>query len=175
VGADAIGIVVRVDASRWRRAVPNVQALAERAARAAVATAKKRPVGKQWAGEIAVVLSDDATVRKLNRDYRGKDKPTNVLSFPNDGGVDPDGGMAPLGDVVLALETVLAEAKDQGKRAGDHLAHLVVHGVLHLFGHDHVKDAAARRMEALETKILAGLDIADPYRVRPSRVRKVAA
>ncbi|MBL8703749.1 MAG: rRNA maturation RNase YbeY, partial [Rhodospirillales bacterium] len=152
MGVDAIGIVVRVDASRWRRAVPGVQALAERAACAAAVKAKKH-----HAGEIAVVLSDDATVRKLNRDYRGKDKPTNVLSFPNDGGVDPDGAMAPLGDVVLALETVLAEARDQGKRAGDHLSHLVVHGVLHLFGHDHLKDAEARRMEALETKILAGL------------------
>jgi len=170
VGVDAIGIVVRVDTPRWRRAIVGVQPLAERAARAAAATAKKR-----HAGEIAVVLADNATVRRLNRDYRGKDKPTNVLSFPNDGGVDPDGGMAPLGDVVLALETVLAEAKDQGKPAGDHLSHLVVHGVLHLFGHDHLKDAAARRMEALETKILAGLGIADPYRVRPSRVRKAAA
>jgi probable rRNA maturation factor len=161
VAAETIAIVVRVDAARWRRAVPGVQQVAERAARAAVAMAKKRQ-----AGEIAVVLSDDATVRKLNRDYRGKDKPTNVLSFPNDGGIDPDGGMAPLGDVVLALETVAAEAKAQGKRAGDHVSHLVVHGVLHLFGHDHLKDAEARRMEALETKILAGLGIADPYRVR---------
>jgi probable rRNA maturation factor len=154
VAAETIAIVVRVDAARWRRAVPGVQQVAERAARAAVAMAKKRQ-----AGEIAVVLSDDATVRKLNRDYRGKDKPTNVLSFPNDGGIDPDGGMAPLGDVVLALETVAAEAKAQGKRPGDHV-------VLHLFGHDHLKDAEARRMEALETKILAGLGIADPYRVR---------
>ncbi len=156
-----IQVVVRIEAPRWRRAVPGAQSLADRAAIAAVAAAKKRQ-----AGEIAVVLSDDATVRKLNRDYRGKDKPTNVLSFPNDGGTDPDGGMAPLGDVVLALETVLAESKEQGKRAGDHLSHLVVHGVLHLFGHDHLKDAEARRMETLETKILAGLGIADPYRVR---------
>lgn len=161
MGADAIGIVVRVDAPRWRRSIAGVQALATRAARAAVAAA-----GKRRAGEIAVVLSDDATVRRLNRDYRGKDKPTNVLSFPNDGGTDPDGGMAPLGDVVLALETVLAEAEGQGKRAGDHLSHLVVHGVLHLFGHDHLKDAEARRMEALETRILAALGIDDPYRVR---------
>lgn len=161
MAAEAIAIVVRVDAARWRRAVPGVATLAERAARAAVAAA-----GKRFAGEIAVVLADDATVRKLNRDYRGKDKPTNVLSFPNDGGLAPDGEMAPLGDVVLALETVVAEAKAQGKRAGDHVTHLVVHGVLHLFGHDHLKDAEARRMEALETKILAALGIADPYRLR---------
>ncbi|MCC7048443.1 MAG: rRNA maturation RNase YbeY [Alphaproteobacteria bacterium] len=153
--AEAIQVAVRVDAARWRRAVPGVTRLARRAALAAVAAA-----GATGAGEIALVLADDATVRRLNRDYRGKDGPTNVLSFPLDGGAG-----APLGDVVLALETVLAEAKAQGKRAADHATHLIVHGVLHLLGHDHAKAAPARRMEALERRILADLGIADPYRV----------
>jgi probable rRNA maturation factor len=159
--AESIQIAVRAETPRWRRAVPGAVRLAERAARAAVAGAAPKS-----AGEIGVLLADDATVRRLNRVYRGKDKPTNVLSFPLAGGPMPAGGGAPLGDVVLALETVLAEAKAQGKRASDHLSHLVVHGVLHLLGHDHEQQAPARRMEALETRILAGIGIADPYRAR---------
>jgi probable rRNA maturation factor len=164
--ADAIHVIVRVDAARWRRAVPGVSRVAMLAAKAAVAAAgKKGPYGKVG-GEIVVVLADDATVRRLNRDYRGEDKPTNVLSFPLAGGPAAGDEAAPLGDVVLALETVLAEAKARGKRARDHTSHLVVHGVLHILGFDHQKDAPARRMEALETRILAGLGIADPYRAR---------
>jgi len=121
------------------------------------------------------MLADDATLRRLNRDYRGKDKPTNVLAFPlafplaGRGGKATPGNMVLgdllLGDVVLALETVQAEAAAQGKSVGDHLAHLVVHGVLHLLGHDHVRATAAARMEALERRILAAMGIADPYRV----------
>jgi probable rRNA maturation factor len=114
--------------------------------------------------ELAVVLADDALVRRLNRDYRGSDQPTNVLSFP--AGV-PTFVAAhqprALGDVVLALETVLAEAARDGKRPADHVSHLVVHGVLHLLGHDHVEDAAAEMMEASECAILADLGVADPY------------
>jgi probable rRNA maturation factor len=158
--ARAAPLAVRVTAARWRRAVPGCARLALRAARAARAGAG----GEGGTGAIAVVLSDDATVRHLNRVFRGKDRPTNVLSFPLGGG--PAGGDPSLGDVVLALETVLAEAKAQGKRPADHLGHLVVHGVLHLLGHDHAEAAAARRMEALEVRILAGLGIADPYRAR---------
>ncbi len=102
-------------------------------------------------------------VRTLNRDHRGKDKPTNVLSFPigNAGGVDAAPTM--LGDVVLACETVMAEAAAQGKSVADHLRHLVVHGVLHLTGHDHEDDAEAERMERLETRVLADLGVGDPY------------
>ncbi len=159
-----------IDSAPWTRAVPGAAALARRAARAALAAAEA------GTGEVAVVLSDDATVRRLNRDYRRKDKPTNVLSFPL--GDVKTAECRLLGDVILARETVLAEAAAQGKRAGDHLSHLVVHGVLHLLGFDHEKDAEARRMEALERRILAGLGIADPYR-RPraggARVPKRAA
>jgi probable rRNA maturation factor len=155
-----VRIGVLTTGTQWGRAIPGATALARRAARAALDACDAT------AGEVAIVLSDDATVRRLNRDYRHKDKPTNVLSFPL--------GDQLLGDVVLARETVLAEAGAQGKLAGNHLSHLVVHGVLHLLGFDHEKEAQARRMEALERRVLAGLGIADPYR-RPARAPKRAA
>ncbi len=109
------------------------------------------------------MLSEDATVRALNRQWRGQDKPTNVLSFAAGAETAPPGAPCLLGDVVLAYETVAAEAKAQGKPMAHHLCHLVVHGVLHLLGFDHERAAEAERMEALETVILAGLGIADPY------------
>ncbi len=107
------------------------------------------------ASEITVVLADDAFVRGLNRDYRGKDKPTNVLSFPGD--------IPHLGDIVLARETIEREAKEQGKTFRDHAAHLLVHGTLHLLGYDHMKAKEAEIMEALEIKILNKLAISNPY------------
>lgn len=109
-------------------------------------------------GELSVVLSDDAQVRVLNRDYRGKDSPTNVLSFP----MPPDSGL--LGDVVFARETLEREAAAQGKGFADHFAHLLVHGVLHLQGLDHQDDLSAEDMEAREVRALARLLIDNPYR-----------
>lgn len=108
-------------------------------------------------GELSVVLSDDAQVRTLNRDYRGKDRPTNVLSFPM------PAGSGLMGDVIFARETLTREADAQGKSFADHFAHLLVHGVLHLQGFDHRDDAEAEAMEAIETRVLAGLGIANPY------------
>jgi len=105
--------------------------------------------------ELSVVLADDGFVQNLNRDYRDKDKPTNVLSFPQDSPM--------LGDVVLAYETVKREAEEQDKAFEDHAAHLLVHGVLHLLGYDHENDEDAEEMEALEVEILNGLGIANPY------------
>lgn len=116
--------------------------------------------------EVSVVLDGDDAVRDLNREYRGQDKPTNILSFPQwepPLAPPPPGLPLLLGDMVLARETVAAEAAAQGKRFSDHLSHLVVHGVLHLLGHDHATDADAEAMEALETEILRTLGIADPY------------
>ena len=141
----------------WSRDLPDAVDLCRRAATAAVAA-----TGASGDVEVSVALADDALVRQLNRDYRGQDKPTNVLSFPMDG-PDLPGERRTLGDVVLARETVLAEAADQGKPASGHLSHLVVHGVLHLFGFDHEADADAARMEELETRTLSGLGIPDPY------------
>ena len=103
--------------------------------------------------------------RSLNERFRGRDGPTNVLSFPFD---PPPGGCAQgeLGDVVLCAPVVNREARTQGKPHADHWAHLVVHGVLHLLGHDHETRGAARRMEGLERRILAGLGVPDPYEPR---------
>jgi probable rRNA maturation factor len=121
--------------------------------------------------EVSIRLTDDAEVRELNRVYRGQDKPTNVLSFPGDGSLPSDemtatwaaGQPVLLGDVVVALETTIAEAVGMDRPVDAHLAHLIVHGVLHLLGHDHLDDGEAGRMEALETCVLAGLGYRDPY------------
>ena len=114
--------------------------------------------------ELSLVFTDDAHVRALNAGWRGKDRPTNVLSFP----AFPRGkrGALPpmLGDIVLAAETVAREAQLEEKPLADHLAHLIVHGILHLIGYDHESDAEAEEMEGLERQILAGLGIPDPYR-----------
>lgn len=149
----------------WAGRIPSSETLVARAAAAALdgVPPERRPAG---ASELSIALADDATVRALNRDYRGKDKPTNVLSFAEGDSDFPDmpDVPAPLGEIVLALETVLAEAADQGKAAADHLTHLTVHGVLHLLDYDHERgDAEAQAQERLETAILAGLGVADPY------------
>lgn len=130
--------------------------------RVAAAVAARPELIVPEAAEWSVVLSDDARVRVLNRDWRGKDTPTNVLSFPA-AEVDEEDPGPLLGDVVVARETTAREAAEEGKRFEDHLAHLLVHGLLHLFGFDHETDEEADEMEALEVEILAGLDISDPY------------
>jgi len=119
------------------------------------------------AGEMSVILTDDASIRALNRDWRKLDKPTNVLSFPAS---TPKiaGVPALLGDVVVAYETLAREAAEENKPILHHLAHLVVHGYLHLLGYDHETDSEADAMEGLERQILAHLNIADPYRARES-------
>lgn len=124
--------------------------------------------------EVSLVLTDDAEIRDLNRAYRRRDEATNVLAFAAlEGGVEaaraaaPEGAPLVLGDVVVALESTRREAADQGKTLGGHLSHLVVHGVLHLVGHDHASAAEAKVMEGLEKEILAQLDVPDPYAERP--------
>jgi probable rRNA maturation factor len=107
------------------------------------------------AAEVSVVLSNDEFIQELNKDYRGKDKPTNVLSFPNEPPM--------LGDIILAIETIENEAISQKKQFEDHLSHLIVHGTLHLLGYDHIEDEEAEEMEALEIEILGRLGINNPY------------
>ena len=115
--------------------------------------------------ELSLVFADDATVQALNAEWRGKDKPTNVLSFPAFP-LKPGDKLPPLlGDVILAFETVAREAAEEGKPLDHHVSHLVLHGFLHLLGYDHETDADAEVMEALETRILAKLAIPDPYAV----------
>jgi probable rRNA maturation factor len=155
-----------VDSPIWRtqRGVKAVlqRAIAEAAAMAATAD-----------GELAIVLTDDSAIRILNRDWRSKDQPTNVLSFParNDLPATRPGARRPapvrvLGDIVIAYETVAREALAEQRPFRDHLAHLAIHGFLHLLGHDHEAEAEAEAMEALEIAVLARLDVPNPYLTR---------
>ena len=116
--------------------------------------------------EVSLLFTDDAAIKELNRRWREKDKATNVLSFP---GSDPEGEIygPMLGDIVLASETVHREADELGIEFDDHLTHLIVHGILHLFDYDHQEEDEAEAMEQLERTILAKLNIADPYQDRP--------
>ena len=174
-----VDIQVAIEAGDWQAALPDAEALCRRAAAAALAAAATR-LGTA-AAELSVTLADDEAVHDLNRTWRGKDAPTNVLSFPllernllekNEKSeetalVESVAGGPPvpllLGDVILAHETVAREADAQSKPLADHVTHLVVHGVLHLLGFDHVEEADAVRMERTETEILARFGIADPY------------
>ena len=137
-----------------------------RRAAAAAFSAAATPALREGPAELSLVLVDDTQIRDLNRDYRGFDKPTNVLSFAALEGdpVPPSGSPRLLGDVILARETIVREAAEQDKPLTSHITHLVVHGVLHLLGFDHELDEDAEEMEGREVEILAGLGIADPYR-----------
>ena len=150
---------VAIPCPAWRTTVPGPGSIARKAVRAALALAAPDIAS----AEVSVVLTDDAEIARLNRDFRHKSGPTNVLSFPCDDATEPDGCIL-LGDVVLAHGTVVREAHERAIAPADHLAHLVVHGVLHLLGHDHEAEDDAVRMEALEVAALAKLRIADPYR-----------
>lgn len=118
-------------------------------------------------GNIAIVLTDDAAIAALNKRWRGQDKPTNVLSFPAQA-MPGTGEPAHLGDIVIAFETMAAEAARDAKPFAHHLAHLAVHGYLHLLGHDHETDRDASAMERLETQILARIGVPDPYAGEPA-------
>jgi probable rRNA maturation factor len=199
--ADRVEILISIEEPRWEEKISDIEGLCQRAAHAALAAALAAEPGllPEGPAEMSLVLADDDTVHELNRTYRGKDKPTNVLSFAlhadgedgSDGDGDdfaddeyeddPDGEddaeegegddfLSPgpavpvlLGDVILAFETVEREAREQNKAFADHLTHLVTHGVLHLLGYDHIEDGEAEQMERLETQILSGFGIADPY------------
>ena len=145
----SIEIEVDVEVDDWLTA-PHVAACARTAACAAL-----EPRGE---GSVTILLADDEAIAELNREWRGKDGPTNVLSFPAAPSAAPH-----LGDVALAYETCAREAAEQGKPLEHHLAHLVAHGVLHLLGWDHQTDAEADRMEAFERDILARIGVPDPY------------
>ncbi|MSO66428.1 MAG: rRNA maturation RNase YbeY [Pseudolabrys sp.] len=113
-------------------------------------------------GEVSIVLTDDAGIKKLNRDWRGIDKATNVLSFPA-AELKPGGGAKMLGDIVVAYETLERECADEDRVFLHHLAHLTVHGFLHLIGYDHQTDSDADEMEGLESKIMSAMKMPDPY------------
>lgn len=158
--AVSVGIDLLVEADGWP---PEARLLgfAERAVAAALseigATALSQPP------ELSLVFTDDARIKALNAGWRGKDKATNVLSFPAFATRIGDALPPMLGDIVLAFETVCDEARSEGKSLEDHASHLIIHGLLHLLGHDHETDAEAERMEAIERGALRRLAIADPY------------
>jgi probable rRNA maturation factor len=161
--------------ARGERATPDIEIVIESTqwgARRGLRTIVRRAIAqaaiaaRSGGGEVAVLLTDDAAIRVLNRDWRGKNVPTNVLSFPA-----PQRSGGPVlprrfGDIAIAYETTACEADSEGKPFADHLAHLVVHGFLHLVGFDHETDRDAEAMESLEVAVLARLGRPDPYQVR---------
>jgi probable rRNA maturation factor len=147
-----IGIETIIESESWTQALPDAESLAVRVFGAARA---REP---RLAGGAALLLADDETLRDLNRRFRGKDAPTNVLSFPSGAGDD-----AFLGDIALAYETCAREAREKGLPFAAHAAHLIAHGLLHLVGYDHEDEREATRMERLETEILAAIGAPNPY------------
>jgi probable rRNA maturation factor len=161
-------IIISIEAGPWAEKIAGVEERCQRVAAIALSTGaallEDLPLER---AELSLVLADDAMVQELNRQYRGQDKPTNVLSFAaldDEDAPEPEDGPLLLGDVIIAYETTAAEAQAEGKSLTDHLSHLVVHGVLHLLGFDHMEEDEAEEMEGLESSILGMLGIADPYR-----------
>jgi probable rRNA maturation factor len=152
--AGAPEIDIQVASPLWA-----AQPLAEQIVRAAIAAAR---AARGADGEISVLLADDSAIRALNRDWRAIDKPTNVLSFP---AAEATAGKF-LGDIVLAYETLARECADERRDFLHHLAHLTVHGFLHLIGYDHQTEQQADEMEGLESRIMRSMNMPDPYLAR---------
>jgi len=151
-----------IESPDWERALPELPALAEAAARAAIAACGRDPTA--WS--LCLLACDDARIAALNRGFRGRDRATNVLSWPAFPALPPDEPEAPrhLGDIAIALGTVRAEAAARSIPLKDHASHLILHGCLHLLGHDHETGAQAAEMEGIESRVLTGLGLRDPWR-----------
>ena len=156
--AASAAVEVLVKDAGWNEVLPDPAGLARAVVNAALAESEVREKFPSGEISVALCLAGDEEVRALNRDFRKRDAPTNVLAFPS-------GEPEFLGDLVLALGVAKAEARAQGKGLADHAAHLILHGFLHLAGFAHASAREAKVMERLETRILKGLRIADPYRV----------
>ncbi len=165
-------IVLTVATAEWRETIDHLEERCERI----VAETLKRSAAEAWLrrGEVSVLLSDDDQVRELNRRYRGRDRATNVLSFPTldfeegKASFPPPTGHVLLGDIALSFQRLSQEAVEEKKPILDHFAHLLVHGTLHLLGYDHQNDEQAAVMEGIEETILASLGMAAPYDQRDS-------
>ncbi len=152
----ALEIDIKIETDAWVDVLPQLVDLVDSSAAATVAACNF----ECGDSELSILMTDDAEMAELNREWRGGHGATNVLSFPGD--LDGPGSFL-LGDVALALETIVTEATEAEISVADHLTHLLVHGVLHLLGYDHKTDAEAEKMEALEIEILRSLGIPDPY------------
>jgi len=148
-------IEVILEDERWEAV--GLEALCGPAEQEALAVTGRTPAGF----EIALLGCDDARIAVLNHDFRGKEAATNVLSWPTSATPPMEGGE--LGDIAIAYETCMREAKEKGISVHNHVTHLVIHGVLHLLGYDHISDTDAEKMEALEIKALAKLGVSNPY------------
>jgi probable rRNA maturation factor len=157
VAPSGVTIDVLSESPLWE-AEPDAEAVVRRAISQAAAIVDPTEPD----AEVAVLLCDDAAIAALNAQWRGREEPTNVLSFPAPPAAEVSTPVH-LGDIAIACETVLREAREQGRTVSQHLAHLAVHGFLHLLGYDHQTDSEAEHMEGLERDILAALGISDPY------------
>jgi probable rRNA maturation factor len=154
-----LSIAVLVEAGDW----PEERELRAIAARAVSAACAELSISSDGDTELSIVFTDDAHIRTLNAEWRGKDQPTNVLSFPAFPQAGADRLPPMLGDIILAKETIAREAELEDKPFEHHLTHLIVHGFLHLLGHDHETDEQAGEMEGVERRVLTALAIPDPY------------
>lgn len=161
-----IEIDISVQSEAWEPLEERLQTLVNKAVSEAVKASAFGEDLVQREAEVSIVLADDDFIQDLNREYRSKDKPTNVLSFPQcdfNSGIPTENPLF-FGDIILAYETIEREAVEQEKSFADHLSHLIVHGTLHLLGYDHIEDEEAEQMEALEITILRGMGIENPYK-----------
>lgn len=154
-----LSVDLRVADPRWQEELGDAETLAARVLSHASAQMNA-------GGEVSILMTADAEMRALNRKWRGQDKPTDVLSFPSNAPQAP-GEPVHIGDIALAFETAWRDAGEMGRGFEAHVSHLMVHGFLHLLGHDHIEPEDAAVMEPLETKILAGLGWPDPYATGP--------
>lgn len=175
-----LNVSIEKASKKWARAFPGMLGKIEQAAAVAFLNAKKPAAFGKRSFDIGIILTDDKTIQVLNRDYRSKNKPTNVLSFPQlnmqkfkktELDAFPAKMPVPLGDVVLAYETIRKETVAERKTLENHVVHLVVHGVLHLLGYDHMTARDAKSMEKLECDILASMGYPDPYDTESEKPR----
>lgn len=167
-------IKIETTSNQWKGVFTSYKKKIQEASACAFLLAKKPSAFKERHFDINVILTTDANIKKLNKNYRGKDKATNVLSFPQinlkapikktDLAVFPKSVSIPLGDIVIAYQTIKKEAKEEGKTVEAHVLHLVTHGTLHLLGYDHMNDAEAKIMEKTEVKVLDTLGYENPYK-----------
>ncbi|MEX0347605.1 MAG: rRNA maturation RNase YbeY [Rhizobiaceae bacterium] len=155
----SVDLQITIDADGW----PQEARLRDIVSRAVRGVFDKVGAKSSSACELSLLFTDDKAIRRINQKWRGIDKPTNVLSFPAEPSVNPNALPAVLGDIVFGLETISCEAEVENKRFEHHLSHLVVHGLLHIFGYDHEQETDAEAMEAMERQILQTLAIPDPY------------